>query len=67
VSGSYLAELLAQGELSSTGEEPQPRIRFDDLIAYKRRRDKRRRSGLRELSRLSQKYGLYGEARREAK
>ncbi len=66
VSESYLGELLAQGKLSSTGQEPQSRIRFDDLMAYKGRRDKQRRSGLRELTRLSQKYGLYGEARRAA-
>jgi hypothetical protein len=47
------------------------RVRFQDVMAYKQRRDEKRRAGLTQLIRMSEELGLYddddvpGPARRE--
>jgi excisionase family DNA binding protein len=51
-------QLLDTGQIPYAMTGTHRRITFDDLMAYKRRRDTERRSALRELSRLSQQMGL---------
>ena len=55
----YLVRLLDEGTIAYTKTGRHRRVRFDDLIAYKRRRDDERRSTLRELTQLNQEMGLY--------
>jgi excisionase family DNA binding protein len=59
VSRPYLVQLLDRGEIPYTRKTSHRRIRFDDLIAYKRRRDAERFAGLGELTRMSEELGLY--------
>jgi len=59
VSRQYLVRLLDQDELPYHRVGTHRRIKFGDLMGYKRRRDRERRSGLDELTRLSQELGLY--------
>lgn len=59
VSRPFLIQLLQRGEIPHTRVGTHRRIRFVDLIEYKRQRDEDRRAGLRRITRLSQKMGLY--------
>ena len=61
VSRPYLVQLLDRGEIPYTKKTTHRRIRFDDPMAYKRRRDAERFEGLRELTRMSEELGLYGD------
>ncbi len=54
----YLMQLLDEGEMPSTGRGERRRLRRDDILAYKRKRDAIRRAALRELTQLSQEAGL---------
>lgn len=59
VSRQYLIRLLERGEIPYSKTGTHRRIKFGDLMEYKRRRDQERRKGLAELTRASQELGLY--------
>jgi excisionase family DNA binding protein len=59
VSRPYLIALLERGEIPYTKTGTHRRIRRDDLMAYKERRDGDRERMLDELTRLSDDLGLY--------
>lgn len=59
VSRPFLVKLLEQGEIPFTRTGSHRRIRFDDLMTYKRHRDAERRRGLARLTQMSQEMGLY--------
>jgi excisionase family DNA binding protein len=59
VSRQYLVRLLDQGKIPFSRTGTHRRIKFGDLIEYKRRRDADRRNELDELTRLSQELRLY--------
>lgn len=59
VSRPYLIKLLEQGEIPYTKTGTHRRIRFEDLVEYKLRRDDEREDALAELIRQSQELGLY--------
>lgn len=61
VSRPYLIGLLDRGEIPFTRTGSHRRIRFDDLMAYRKERDEKRRDGLARLTRLSQEAGLYAD------
>ncbi len=62
VSRQYLVELLDAGALPFTKVGTHRRIRFGDLMAYKKQRDASRREGLSRLTKTSQKLGLYSKS-----
>ncbi|MBC6481929.1 MAG: hypothetical protein GDA56_33405 [Hormoscilla sp. GM7CHS1pb] len=79
---SFVMKLLFSGEIphhsvspasaTPTKEETSqigsyPRIWFEDLMAYKRQRDIKRREGLREITQLSQELGLYEDGVKDKK
>ena len=59
VSRPYLIKLLEQGEIPFARTGTHRRIRVDDLMEYKKRRDAERRRGMAELTQMSQELGLY--------
>ncbi len=59
VSRPYLIKLLEQGEIPFAKTGTHRRIRVDDLMEYKKRRDAERRRGMAELTQMSQELGLY--------
>jgi excisionase family DNA binding protein len=59
VSRPFLIKLLEQGELPFTKVGTHRRIRFDDLMNYKRQRDSNRKAGLAEIAHISEDVGLY--------
>lgn len=59
VSRPYLIKLLEQGEIPSERAGTQRRMRLNDLLAYKRERDRERRQGLLRLVEISEELGLY--------
>ena len=61
VSRPYLIKLLEQGEIPFIKTGTHRRIRFSDLMEYKKHRDEERERGLAELTQLSQELGLYDE------
>ena len=58
VSRPYLVRLLEEGALPFTKVGTHRRVRFNDLMQYKQRRDAERRQGLAELTQMSQEFGL---------
>ena len=59
VSRQYLVRLLEQGALPFIRVGTHRRIRFGDVLHYKRQRDEARRRGLRQLTQLSEELGLH--------
>jgi excisionase family DNA binding protein len=63
VSRQYLVRLLDEGRIAYRKTGKHRRLRIDDVLAFKEKRDKDRRAGLRELSQLSQEFGGYDSCR----
>jgi excisionase family DNA binding protein len=61
VSRQYLVRLLEAGKIPFTRTGKHRRIRMDELLAFKRERDKERRAALEELQELSEDFGGYPE------
>src|SRR5260370_10410635 len=59
VSRPYLVKLLEQGDIPFIKIGAHRRIRLDDLMEYKERRDAEQDKALAELTQLSQDLGLY--------
>ncbi len=59
VSRQYLVRLLDEGRIPFRKTGKHRRLRVEDVLSFKERRDKDRRSGLRELSRMTQEFGGY--------
>jgi len=59
VSRQYLVRLLDQDRIPYRKTGKHRRLRIEDVLSFKETRDKDRRAGLRELSRLSQESGGY--------
>ncbi|HET8626573.1 MAG TPA: excisionase family DNA-binding protein [Thermomicrobiales bacterium] len=58
VSRQYLVRLLDQVAIPHSQTGTHRRVRFGDVLAYKRRRDVARRERLRQLTRLSEALGM---------
>lgn len=61
VSRQYLVRLLDGGRIPHRKSGTHRRVRLDDVLAFKRLRDRERMASLDELSRLSQELGGYDE------
>lgn len=61
VSRPYLVKLLERGDIPFLKLGTHRRIRFSDLMRYKKRRDAERHRKLTELTQMSQELGLYDE------
>lgn len=61
VSRPYLVGLLEEGEVSFRKVGSHRRVRLDDLLVYKDKRDRERRDALNRLTAESQELGLYDE------
>ena len=59
VSRQYLVRLLDEGRIAFRKTGKHRRLRVEDVISFKEKRDKDRRAGLRELSQLTQEFGGY--------
>lgn len=59
ISRQYLVRMLDRGDIPSHKVGTHRRVAFDDVMAYRRKRDVERRDGLAELTQLSQELGLY--------
>jgi len=59
VSRPYLVKLLEQGKIPFVKVGTHRRIRFSDLMNYKKLRDAERERGLDEIAQMSQDLGLY--------
>jgi excisionase family DNA binding protein len=59
VSRQYLVRLLDERRIPFRKTGKHRRLRVEDVLAFKEQRDKDRRAGLRELSRLTQEFGGY--------
>lgn len=61
VSRQYLVRLLDDGRIPYHKTGTHRRVRMEDLLAYKRQRDRDRMASLDDLSQLSQDFGGYDE------
>lgn len=59
VSRPYLVKLLDEGIIPSIKVGTHRRVRFNDLMEYRRHRDSERHKALTELTQLSQEMGLF--------
>jgi len=59
VSRQYLVRLLEGKRIPFTKTGKHRRLRVEDVLAFKERRDSERRKGLAELTRLTQEFGGY--------
>jgi excisionase family DNA binding protein len=62
VSHQYLVGLLEAQTIPCSRVGTHRRIRFGDLVNYKNDRDAKRREGLSQMTKKSQKLGLYIKA-----
>jgi excisionase family DNA binding protein len=62
VSHQYLVGLLEAQAIPHSRVGTRCRVGFGDLINYKNDRDVKRREGLSQMTRMSQKLGLYSKA-----
>jgi excisionase family DNA binding protein len=61
VSRQYLVRLLNEGHISYTKTGKHRRVRIEDVLAFKEQRDRERKAGLDELTRMSEEFGGYDE------
>lgn len=61
VSRQYLVQLLDDGRIPHSKTGTHRRVRFDDVLAFKRQRDRDRMASLDDLARLTQEFGGYEE------
>jgi excisionase family DNA binding protein len=61
VSRPHLIKLLEEGAINFERVGTHRRIRFEDLMEYKHKRDKERRKTLKKLTQMAQEAGLYDE------
>lgn len=59
VSRQYLVRLLDEGRLPFRKTGKHRRLRIEDVLSFKKTRDKDRQAGLRELSRMTEEFGGY--------
>ena len=59
VSRQYLVRLLGEGRIPFRMTGKHRRLRVGDVVVYKARRDRDRKAALRELSRLTRRFGGY--------
>jgi len=59
VSRQYLVRLLDEGRIPFRKTGKHRRLRIQDVLAFKEKRDRDRRAGLRELSQVTQDLGGY--------
>jgi excisionase family DNA binding protein len=59
VSRPYLLRLLDEGRIPFRKTGKHRRLRIENVLSFKEERDKNRRAGLRELSRMTQEFGGY--------
>ncbi len=59
VSRQYLVRLLDEGRIPFRKTGKHRRVRVEDVLSFKKRRDDDRRAGLRELSRMTEELGGY--------
>lgn len=61
VSRQYLVRLLDDGRIPFTKTGRHRRVRIEDVLSFKERRDRERKAGLDELTRMSEEFGGYDE------
>ena len=61
VSRQYLVRLLDDGRIPFTKTGKHRRVRIEDVLAFKELRDRDRKAGLDELTRMSEEFGGYDE------
>lgn len=61
VSRQYLVRLLNEGRIPYTKTGRHRRVRIEDVLAFKEERDRQRKAGLDELTRMSEELGGYDE------
>ena len=59
ISREYLEQLLQEGLIPRLGTGADAGAHLDDVLRFKVRRDRERRDGLRDLSRMTQEFGGY--------
>lgn len=60
VSRQYLVRLIEEGALPARRTGSHRRVQLQDVLAYKKMRDRRRRAALRKLVRITEEAGGYG-------
>jgi excisionase family DNA binding protein len=59
VSRQYLVRVLDEGRIPFRKTGKHRRLRIEDVLEFREKRDKDRRAGLRELSQMTQEFGGY--------
>lgn len=67
VSRQYVVRLMDEGRLEHHMVGTHRRASLQDVLAFKRERDAKRRGALGKLIRLSEEYGLYEDGREQVK